>query len=625
MYIFPNSDIYILQNVPLDVTYEHTIYFDYRINQTNYFTGKAKYKLTEQSYQRAISGALRVSVAADDLYDCNYLMFRNTSYGSRWFYGFIQSVNYINDNTSEIIYIIDPLQTWHFDYKLSTCFIERQHTETDGYGEHIIDEGLETGEIVNTSYQRENGWDDYSICVITSFNADLVISDNTYVASTGGYWSRIYSGLDITAFPLDGGGAPSASSGDISSKLDLFLTRVTEAGRTSSVIGLFMCPTFMVQSKIATISGKTADRPTSRNVDVRIPYGDSFSYANRNGSYKPKNNKLYSYPYSSLMVTNGDGDCKSYKWENFYPFSNSSGNRTVTFNEVFMFNAAPSAASVPVYYNMDGFYRYETTDVDTEASKYGMIANYDEALFMNDFPTCAYSVDAYRAWLAQKKAMLPYEIGSQYLANTPLRYSANTAMNNAAAAQTPAFTGRQSYTSASKSLAPYTGAAIGPSGVASAGLGIAAAGASVVGAGLAAGGATLLLNTAGFVLDQMAQFKQAQFLPEGTNGQINGGGFSTAMRCKRFTYIVRQVRAEYAEAIDNFFTMFGYKVNRVGVPNRAARTRWTYVKTTNCQITGSIPADDARFICDIYNHGITWWRNAAEIGKYDLSNDPMGG
>ena len=56
MYIAPNSTIKILRNVPLDPTYDHTIYFPTGNTgldiQVAYFSGKAKYTFTEQSYQR---------------------------------------------------------------------------------------------------------------------------------------------------------------------------------------------------------------------------------------------------------------------------------------------------------------------------------------------------------------------------------------------------------------------------------------------------------------------------------------------------------------------------------------------------------------------------------------------
>ena len=38
MYINPNSDIWLLHNIPLDNTYEHTIYFKTDPEQYNYFS-----------------------------------------------------------------------------------------------------------------------------------------------------------------------------------------------------------------------------------------------------------------------------------------------------------------------------------------------------------------------------------------------------------------------------------------------------------------------------------------------------------------------------------------------------------------------------------------------------------
>ncbi len=43
MYIEPKTNIKILKDVPLDTTYEHTLYFNNKIEQTNYFSSKVKY------------------------------------------------------------------------------------------------------------------------------------------------------------------------------------------------------------------------------------------------------------------------------------------------------------------------------------------------------------------------------------------------------------------------------------------------------------------------------------------------------------------------------------------------------------------------------------------------------
>ena len=112
MHIEPGTNIKILKDCPLDTTYDHTIYFADKASQTNYFVGLTKYTLTNYTYQRVKRGVARVGIKADNLYDCNYMMFQNTNYGNKWFYAFIKSVEYVNNETSEITFEIDVMQTW---------------------------------------------------------------------------------------------------------------------------------------------------------------------------------------------------------------------------------------------------------------------------------------------------------------------------------------------------------------------------------------------------------------------------------------------------------------------------------------------------------------------------------
>ena len=128
MYIEPSSTIRLLNGLPLDTTYEHTIYFSSISNQVSYFTSKTKHVLNNQSYQRVNRGKIRVEVRTDECYDCNYVMFQNTGYGNKWFYAFIVSVEFVNNETTEITFEIDDMQTWYFDYNIDPCFIEREHS-----------------------------------------------------------------------------------------------------------------------------------------------------------------------------------------------------------------------------------------------------------------------------------------------------------------------------------------------------------------------------------------------------------------------------------------------------------------------------------------------------------------
>lgn len=110
MYIEPNSEIYLLENIPLDPTYEHTILFKSANAQRDWFKKWAIAHLTNQSYVRADAGKIRINRSADKLYTCNYIMFQNTSYGNKWFYAFVTSVSYISNEVCEISWTIDSLQ-----------------------------------------------------------------------------------------------------------------------------------------------------------------------------------------------------------------------------------------------------------------------------------------------------------------------------------------------------------------------------------------------------------------------------------------------------------------------------------------------------------------------------------
>ena len=146
MYIEPNTNIKICKGVPLDNTYLNTLWFNDTSSQNAYFASKIKYNLTAQSYQRVVKGKMRIEIKSENLYDCNYLCFQNTSFGTKWFYAFILNVEYVNNVTSEITFEIDVMQTYLFDATLKSCFVEREHSLTDNIGDNLIPENLDTGD-----------------------------------------------------------------------------------------------------------------------------------------------------------------------------------------------------------------------------------------------------------------------------------------------------------------------------------------------------------------------------------------------------------------------------------------------------------------------------------------------
>ena len=88
-YVTPQTKIFILKDVPLDNTYQHTLFFSSKEAQISYFSGLVKYSYVNCTYQRVKRSACRVEINSENLYDCNYIMFQNTAFGDKWFYAFI--------------------------------------------------------------------------------------------------------------------------------------------------------------------------------------------------------------------------------------------------------------------------------------------------------------------------------------------------------------------------------------------------------------------------------------------------------------------------------------------------------------------------------------------------------
>lgn len=151
--------------------------------------------------------------------------------------------------------------------------------------------------------------------------------------------------------------------------------------------------------------------------------------------------------------------------------------------------------------------------------------------------------------------------------------------------------------------------------------------ATQIGLGLAGGiGGALtgnLVALGGGVLttwNAISSVLQHELIPPQAEGNLNNGDINYSMGISNISFYKMSIKKEYAQIIDRFFDMYGYKVNTVKIPNKAHRSRYWYTKTIDINIDGAIPQNDLQRIKECYNNGITFWRNANEIQDYSLSN-----
>lgn len=185
----PNTVVKILKGIELDRGLENTYRFASLSAQQNFFSApeRVKFSLENLQYLRTGENSIKVEKDTAALYDCNYLMFQNTGYmdasgRTRWFYAFIDRVDYVNEATSEIFYTIDPMQTWLFDFKFADCMIEREHVRDDTIGANIVAEPVTAGQyikVVETSLP------------FNSYRAMLVLSKPFPVSPTASTGSNV--------------------------------------------------------------------------------------------------------------------------------------------------------------------------------------------------------------------------------------------------------------------------------------------------------------------------------------------------------------------------------------------------------------------------------------------------
>lgn len=528
MAITPQTEIRLLK-VPFGLDNRNQLTFSSKQAQTDYFLSLAHTTADNCTYQRK-DNIIRYPALVDNVINYNYVMYQNEAYSNKWFYAYITSIDYVNDNLSNIHITTDVFQTWQFDLDYKPSFIEREHVNDDTIGANTIPENLDVGEVI------EESTDTYSLS-----NCYFGIL-TTYDPSTGNDFEGVQEvngnlfGYAICLF-------------DGVANVETFLKHTNHDGKIESILALILVPTNMFNSSnLHQINAKydnatynfyrvdiitQDDAKNAKEVSFNIAPTRSFS------GYTPKNNKLFCYPYNYLLVTNNIGNHNIYKYENFLNSGGTVETSNILFNLQYAFSIGISGRLIPRNYKKVDY-------------------NIDESLPMAKYPTCTWASDAFTNWLTDNAV----NVATQVI-----------------------------------------------SGV--------AGGVTSLATGNIAGGISLTASTIGNLI---GQFYEASLLPSIEGGQ-NTGDVNFSANKNNFKFIHLRAKNEYLKVLDNFFSMFGYKVNLVKKPNIIGRQNWNYVKTIDANIEGDIPQDDLQTIKDIFNNGVTFWHNSNTFLDYTQSNN----
>lgn len=139
------------------------------------------------------------------------------------------------------------------------------------------------------------------------------------------------------------------------------------------------------------------------------------------------------------------------------------------------------------------------------------------------------------------------------------------------------------------------------------------------GLGTAIGAGTIASGVNG-ILGSINTVQQASREPNKVSGGGSKTNLLTAMGQNKFDFYIQTVRRDHAMLIDDFFTMYGYQVNKVKFPQMSSRPYFNYVQTVDVNIVGGIPSDDMVILKSIFNNGVTLWKPDATVGDYSVNN-----
>lgn len=345
-----HTTVNLLKGVTINNTYRDTIYFDSYEKQYNYFISKNVATFSDNTFQRMTRDTIRVQAKYANIYTCNYMIITNTSYENRHYYCFVTSIEYVNEETCEIKYEVDVMQTWHFSYTQLNTFIEREHSVTDNIGDNILPESVETGELIYNEDFKQIGTL-FPLCIIVA----VLDTEGTL---EGKVYDGIYGACTLHAFNTD--------DADGVNKL---LT--TFAQKTDNVISMYLAPVVATMNAIPTGGVILGNNATPYKIDYThtpISSNDTLD------GYKPKNKKLYTYPYNMESVVTPNGELQL-RYEYFKNLTPSYRIRCTVTQPV-------QAMLRPLNYK-------------------GAEEYYNETLTLSNFPMCSWGVDSYQAWIAQ--------------------------------------------------------------------------------------------------------------------------------------------------------------------------------------------------------------------------------
>lgn len=581
----------------VDFSPTNQIDFQTKEEQDNFFNTLNTKKIVRNCSHIKRGQTLRVRGYVEREFDIfNYGYYENYFNDSlRRYYFWIVSKRYLAKNVTELEIVVDAFQTYLFEWNFRECFIERETTYSDGFGEHTLPEDVELGDYMEV-YSREEEYMKGDL----SFFMGITDYEEKHIGSIFG---KMYNGYALKYYETD----------DIV-QLNNDIIALSDAGKADAILFIYSFPTRFF-TRWCEENG--IEKPKSGGVigsihaflkvTETLTNAESFingSFVYKKETYIAENKKLNCFPYTVLEVSAPNGSNIVLKVENFDNVEN------IQFRIDTTLSPNPIFSAVPLNYCRDGF-------------------NISESIETSGYGLCSWNNDTYSNWYAQQSAVLKAQsenisnsyktaatiVGNQRIVgnlnnqDTAIRDTTNATlsalssifsgdiMGGAKTALANANTSTSNFAMANRNVQnEYMNAS--------------------------------LLNQQSYQNDinlLTASVQSASIQPNTCKGDTSSTNLDVSRETCTFRFRIKKIKPEYARIIDKKFKMFGYKVNRIGLPSKNNRNVFDYIKTVGCQIVGDLRQEDKNMIEQMFDNGLRIWHDYDKIYNYTVKNNPKGG
>lgn len=376
-----NSKIILARNIKVDKEYKNVLNVG-DAEMVSICTNNAVAQANNYSFIRERNSIL-VNFPYNTCLQANYIAYQNPDYSNKWFFAWIDEINYKSNGATELTFTVDAWTTWYQYWTKKTCFVVREHVNDDTIGIHTVPENIELGEYTTSEVVKSSI---NSAHPVVALSYDITRGETIY--PTINFHNGIASGLHYYVI------------GDFTSvnAISVMIEKLAQLGKEEALISIFMVPdkltgydtinwdyllnegglSYAPYKKLPTTTSATL----MEQLNITKPYNID--------TYVPKNNKVFTYPYQYLMGINNGGGSAIYKYEF------SSDENYISFNIKGDITPGCSIRCYPLNYK-------------------NISENNSEGLNSCKYPICSWATDVYTNWLTQNGVNVGLSLASSTL------------------------------------------------------------------------------------------------------------------------------------------------------------------------------------------------------------------